>query len=297
MSNCLINGVATDYLSVQDRAIHYGDGLFETILFYNKQLYFWPQHYSRLKQSAKRIKLACPDEAFLLDDIEQLLSTVNHQQAYAIKIILTRGSSLRGYQFEKKSGITRIASISSIENDYSSILSQKLLSGDLIICEQQVSINESLAGLKHLNRLDNVLARNESQIINNSNVIDGLMLNANQHVIECTMSNVFSVKDKILYTPKLHQSGVQGVMRDAIIALAENNNIEVSLADMTIEVIKNMDEVFITNSLIGMKAIIHLADSDSNSNTHAYTAFEERYVTEIIFNSLLVNKDSYVQNI
>ena len=285
MNYCLINGVATDYLSVNDRAIHYGDGLFETILCHNRQLYFWPQHYSRLKQSTEKIKLSLPDEALLLDDIEKLLCEVEDEHAYAIKVIITRGSGQRGYQFEKKPMVTRIITFTSIEIDYSSILSRQLLSGDLVICEQQVSINENLAGLKHLNRLDNVLARNESSIINNSDIIDGLMINANKHVIEGTMSNVFFVKDKMLYTPKLNQSGVQGVMRDAIIAIAKNKNIEVSISDITTEKIKNMDEVFITNSLIGMKAINHLSD----------TAFTKRNITEIIFNDLIENKDSYVQ--
>jgi len=285
MNYCLINGVATDYLSVDDRAIHYGDGLFETILYQNRQLYFWPQHYLRLKQSADKIKLTCPDESSLLGDIENLLSEVEDEHAYAIKIIITRGSGQRGYQFPKKPTVTRVITISPIEIDYSSILSRKLLSGDLAICEQQVSINENLAGLKHLNRLENVLARNESSIINNSNIVDGLMINANQHVIECTMSNIFFVKDKILYTPKLNLSGVQGVMRDAIIATAINKNIDVSISDMTTEMIKGMDEAFITNSLIGMKVVNHLAD----------TSFTRQNVTEDIFNTLLENKDSYVQ--
>ncbi|VAW52790.1 Aminodeoxychorismate lyase [hydrothermal vent metagenome] len=285
MNNCLINGVATDYLTVHDRAIHYGDGLFETILWHNRKLYFWPQHYLRLKQSADKIKLACPEESLLIADIENLLSDAKSEQAYAIKVIITRGTSLRGYQFDKKPMTTRIATISAIESDYSSLLSQHLLSGDLTVCEQQVSINENLAGLKHLNRLENVLARNESTIVKNSNVVDGLMLNAHQYVIECTTSNVFSVKDKILYTPKLNQSGVQGVMRDAIIAIAKNNNINVTLSDMTIEKIKSMDEVFITNSLIGMKAINHFVD----------VKFSTRNVTEIIFKILLENMDSHGQ--
>jgi len=285
MSDCLINGVATDYLSVHDRAIHYGDGLFETILCHNRQLHFWSQHYLRLKQSADKIKLACPDEDLLLDDIRKLLDHAEGKSAFAVKIIITRGTGRRGYQFEKTATVTRVVTLSPIENDYSSILSQTLLSGNLTICEQQASINEGLAGLKHLNRLENVLARNESSITDSGNVIDGLMLNANDYVIEGTMSNVFSVKEKVLYTPKLNQSGVQGVMRDAVINVAKNKNIEVSIADMKIEDIKDMDEVFITNSLIGIKAIDHLADTD----------YTKRNVTEIIFNALIENKDSHVQ--
>jgi len=287
MNNCLINGVAADYLTVDDRAVHYGDGLFETILFHEEQLYFWPQHYLRLKQSAEKIKLACPYESLLLDDITKLLNDCDKGLSYAIKIIVTRGASERGYQFEKKSANSRLVFCSIIEENYSSLLSKTLLSGDLAICEQQVSINENLAGLKHLNRLENVLARNEKVIVNNKNVIDGLMLNANNYAIECTTSNFFTVKNNQLYTPKLNQSGVQGVMRDTVIKLAEKNNIEVSQSDMTIDNIHKMDEIFITNSLIGMKQINHLDD----------TNFTSCKVTDRIFKALLKDRASYVQAI
>ena len=287
MCSYLINGVVADYLTVHDRAIHYGDGLFETILCHNKQLYFWPQHYFRLKQSAEKIKLSCPDESLLLDDIAELLKDCDEGLSYAIKIIITRGSGKRGYQFEKKSTINRLIFSSMIEKSYSSLLSNKLLSGDLTICEQQVSINENLAGLKHLNRLENVLARNEEAIVNNNNVIDGLMLNANKYAIECTTSNIFTVKNNQLYTPKLNQSGVQGVMRGTVIELAKKNNIKVSFLDMTINDIDTMDEMFITNSLIGMKKIDYL----NNTN------FTSCDATESIFDTLLKDKASYVQAI
>jgi len=287
MINSLINGVVTDYLSSQDRAIHYGDGLFETILCHKNNLYYWPQHYLRLKQSAEKINMSCPDESILLSDITKLLSDNESDKTYAIKIILTRGLSQRGYEFNKKTTVNRLVFISTIEKDYSSLLALNLLSGDLSICKQQVSINENLAGLKHLNRLDNVLARNESAIIDNKKVIDGLMLNANKHVIEGAMSNVFMVKDKQLYTPKLNQSGVYGVMREVIIDIAKTNKIEVIEKHLFVDDVNNMDELFITNSLIGMKAINYLNGIE----------FSGHAITAAIFNNLLNDKDSYVQTL
>ena len=71
--NSLINGVASDYLSINDRSIHYGDGLFETILCNNNKLYYWTQHFQRLQASAQQLKIACPQEQVLLDDITKLL--------------------------------------------------------------------------------------------------------------------------------------------------------------------------------------------------------------------------------
>ena len=114
------------------------------------------------------------------------------------------------------------------------LLPVKLLSGDLCFCEQQVSINENLAGLKHLNRLENVMARNEwGHRSTESNIIDGLMLNANQYVIEGCMSNLFAVRNNELLTPDLSVSGVKGIMREVIIDLANKNNIKLRIINQS----------------------------------------------------------------
>ncbi|MDT8282112.1 MAG: aminodeoxychorismate lyase, partial [Gammaproteobacteria bacterium] len=217
----LINGINADFISVNDRSIHYGDGLFETILCVDNKLYYWSQHYRRLSSSAALLKLDCPSEEFFLRDISRLTAESNsqHDQTFAIKILLSRGTGQRGYRIDQNTSVNRIVLSSPLETDYSSLLSETLLSGELYICKQQVSINESLAGLKHLNRLENVMARSEWSDDKQS-YIDGLMLNANQHVIEGTMSNLFAIKHGQLYTPELKQSGIKGVMRDIIIGIA-----------------------------------------------------------------------------
>ena len=106
--NSLINGIASDYLTINDRSIHYGDGLFETILCNNNKLYYWSQHFQRLQTSAEKLKIACPQEQLLLDDIAKLLdkneSGSNSEAACAIKIIVSRGAgcfvvSYRGGSF------------------------------------------------------------------------------------------------------------------------------------------------------------------------------------------------------
>ncbi len=282
----MINGVAAEYLYINDRAIHYGDGLFETILCRNRKLYYWKQHYQRLQLSSEKLKIDCPDEQLLLADIKALLAANENlaNNGCVVKIIVTRGSGERGYQIPKAINANRIVLLSSMEPEYSSLLSARLLKGDLYLCEQQVSINESLAGMKHLNRLENVLARNEWDVKDNK-IVDGLMLNANHHVIEGTMSNVFAVKDKQLLTPDLTQSGIKGIMRDEIINIANNIDIEVSITNMSINELAQMDGLFITNSLIGMKSIDKFIDNE-------YKATE---VTILVFENLLKTKDDYVQ--
>ena len=291
--NSLINGIASDYLTINDRSIHYGDGLFETILCNNNKLYYWSQHYQRLQASAEQLKIACPPEQVLLDDIAKLLdknkpgskSGSKLEAACAIKVIVSRGAGERGYQFSKKTAASRFVLLSALEADYSSLLSQQLLSGELFICKQQVSINENLAGLKHLNRLENVMARNEWNDKAKNNFIDGLMQNANHHVIEGTMSNLFAIKNKQLFTPDLKLSGVNGIMREIIIDLASKNNIKTSIVNLTLDDLTAMDELFISNSLIGMKAVTKLGDS----------FYKDQTVTNMIFTELLNTREAHAQ--
>lgn len=299
----LINGIKSDYLSINDRAIHYGDGIFETILCSDAKLYYWPQHFRRLIESARKLHLSCAEDQLqeaqlekqLKDDISLLLAdkaseknsskSSSKSRHYAIKIILTRGAGERGYQYKSNLTVNRLVSLSAIDLAYSPLLNERLSAGELFLCEQQVSINESLAGLKHLNRLENVLARNEWQVKTTDNIIDGLMLNANGFVIEGTMSNVFAVKDNQLYTPAVVQSGVRGIMRDVVLAIASEQGFELKIKDMTLAELKAMDEIFITNSLIGMKLVNQLDD----------VLFNNCDTAEKIFNDMINTKERYVQ--
>ncbi len=115
--------------------------------------------------------------------------------------------------------------------------------------------------------------------------IDGLMLNANRHVIEGTMSNLFAVRDGQLFTPDLKLSGVNGIMREMIIDLTSKSNIKTSVTDLTIDDLTAMNELFISNSLIGMKAVTKLGDSQ----------YKDQPVTTMIFAELLKTKEDYAQ--
>ncbi len=278
--NSLINGIASDYLTIDDRSIHYGDGLFETLLSEGRRLYYWLQHYRRLQRSCARLKINCPPEEALLHDISRLLDE-NKSAARAVKIIVSRGAGKRGYRFSSETSANRLVLTSAIDTGYSSLLSGNLSSGNLYHCQQQVSINKNLAGLKHLNRLENVMARAEWR----DDHIEGLMLNAHQHVIEGTMSNLFAVKDGNLFTPDLELSGVEGIMRELIIDIAENGNIKTSVTDLTLDDLTTMDELFICNSLMGIRSIDKFCEWQSNGQVMA----------EKILSELSDDKENYVQ--
>lgn len=116
-------------------------------------------------------------------------------------------------------------------------------------CETTISENSKLAGVKHLNRLEQILARNEWDT---DEFQEGLMLTAQGNVVDGTMSNIFAVKDNMLFTPGLSLSGVAGVMRKTIIDIAKNCGLSVFEKDFTKSELELADEIFLSNSLFGI---------------------------------------------
>ena len=123
------------------------------------------------------------------------------------------------------------------------------------ISKLRLAIQPALAGIKHLNRLDNVLARNEWH---DAQIAEGLMCDDLGFVIEGTMSNLFAVQNNALYTPVLKKSGIEGVIRNRIIELAKASNILVQQVAITPVQLFQMNEVFLTNSLIGIWPVMQI---------------------------------------
>lgn len=250
----LINGVKQDSISVTDRGLQYGDGLFETMAVRNGVIPLWDKHWQRLTLGCKKLQITCPSKVQVEKDIATLLQQLKpEKQRSVVKLIVTRGSGPRGYRYSKEQAVTRILSAHSwvpYPEDY------KTNGVNVCYCRSTISENKTLAGIKHLNRLEQVLARNEWD----NEYQEGLMLNTRGHVIDGTMSNLFIVKNKQLITPDLHLSGVAGVMREMIIELARNNAIEVQENVLFAEDIQQADEVFLTNSLFGIWPVKALAN-------------------------------------
>ena len=255
MTKIFVNGSEQCNVDVRDRGLQYGDGIFETIAYKNGQLQLWDEHMQRMQDSAERLSLAVTDEYYWLDDIKKL----NLSDDAVIKLTLTRGVSGRGYTYANNDVTSRITAVYNWP-DYAESNSQGVTA---CLCETPISVNSALAGIKHLNRLDNVLARNEWS---DAHITEGFMLDHNQHVIEGTMSNVFCVLDDELYTPSLQSSGVAGVMRQHIMKLAEKINIPVNVLDISEQNFLHMDSVFITNSLIGIWPVTKILAGDQQFN-------------------------------
>ncbi|MGR8979926.1 MAG: aminodeoxychorismate lyase [Gammaproteobacteria bacterium] len=245
----LVNGEHKDHIEITDRGFQYGDGLFETIEVRNGAPVLFDLHLARLHAGCRRLKIPCPD-AVLIRSEAHALSKGSSQAV--LKLIVTRGSGGRGYRPPEVIAPTRIVSLLPYP-DYSTDYRQEGITARF--CDTRLGINPALAGLKHLNRLEQVMARAEW---NDSAIQEGIMLDMSDNVIEGTMSNVFVVKNKTLYTPALTKSGIEGIIRYVILTLSARNCVAVIEKNMGKDQFLAADEIFVCNSLIGIWPIKHI---------------------------------------
>ncbi len=239
------------------RAEQFGDGVFETLLVSNGFVAAMSWHAQRLESSLKRLKITAP-----VDNLEELLNQYLVKMIEAsnltngvLKVMVSRGKSARGYGFvpSLKSNVSVFYSQHNpLENDV------YVKGVSVQVCETQCSIQRQLAGLKHLNRLENVLAKSEIYQAN----FEGLMGNELGWLIEGTMSNVFLEQEGVLYTPDLTLSGVKGVMRTLIIRYCRKNEIKLKVINIKFEAIDGYNSAFICNSVMGIVAIKSLKNKN-----------------------------------
>jgi 4-amino-4-deoxychorismate lyase len=239
----LVNGEQKDSIAISDRGLQYGDGLFETIEVKNGRPVFYKLHLTRLSAGCKKLKIPFPDPELLIDEARFI---IQHSSSAILKLIITRGSGGRGYQQPVEIQPTRILSLHPFP-DYPDTYKQQGINARF--CQQRLGHNPELAGMKHLNRLEQVMARSEWQ---DHTIQEGLMLDINDHVIEGTMTNLFLVKKNVLHTPMLNMCGVNGILRHIIIENAVNQGINITELTLNKEDVLAADELFVTNSIIGV---------------------------------------------
>ena len=249
MLSCLINGAPDQLVAVGERALQYGDGLFETIAVRQGQAEFVDYHLQRLQVGCERLALNFSDWQALQDEIETLSK---QYPDVVLKIILSRASGGRGYRIEPAQAVTRIVSAHALP-DWPEDYAQTGIR--VRVCDLRLSIQPRLAGIKHLNRLEQILARNEWQ----NEFQEGLLLDYNDRLVEASMSNIFLVHDNCLMTPPLQDCGVAGVMRSVVIELAEQLGIQCSIRPLSVNNLDAQHELFVCNSLIGIWPVVEVA--------------------------------------
>ena len=252
----LVNGKTENRIEVLDRGLQYGDGLFETLAYRNGSLEFLEQHLQRLNNDSKRLNISLVESDFVSLRQELLLVTQSLQEDAVVKIVITRGIGGRGYYAGDDLSLTRIISTHALPN-YPQDFSKSGIT--VRFCQHRLSESKALAGIKHLNRLDQVLAR--SEWIDKA-IAEGLMFDQHNHLIEGTMSNIFIVKSGRLLTPALNRSGVAGIMRSMIIKLAHENKLDTSEQVLLQSDLTDADEVFVCNSVNGIWPVSAISDTD-----------------------------------
>jgi 4-amino-4-deoxychorismate lyase len=241
----LVNGHAPENpaqaIAADDRGLQYGDGLFETTRLINGEVRFLDDHLQRLFSSCERLGIPAPDKQTLLDDIAQIAAGGS---GGVLKIIVTRGASGRGYRPLPSASANRIVSLQPFVEIPSKPLSLRW-------CDTRLGRNASLAGMKHLNRLEQVLAQSEWR---EGEFDEGLMMDTEGEMVCATSGNVFAVRDGVLITPDLRFCGVRGVMRTQVLKAAAKLGLSASEEPLWPQSLETASEVFITNAVRGIRS-------------------------------------------
>lgn len=238
----LVNGAAADSVAATDRGLAYGDGVFRTLPVRQGRPQCWGLHYGKLARDCAALAIPCPPIEVLAMELAQL---ARNAADFAAKIIVTRGAGARGYAPPQPASPTRIV-MSAPLPDHSPEFSRSGIRAHL--CTTRLSFQSRLAGVKHLNRLENVLARAEWS---DPGVPEGVMLDGEDHVIGGTMSNLLIVEGGVLVTPDLSRCGVAGVTRDRIMSAAARHGMACREEPISCERFLDAQEVLLVNSLIG----------------------------------------------
>jgi 4-amino-4-deoxychorismate lyase len=240
----LVDGRAATSISTWDRGLHFGDGLFETIACRAGLPRFLPLHLERLALGCSRLKMPALNLELLHAEVQALAAGVDRG---IVKMILTRGAAtVRGYAISGTEKPTRITIRYPWPHDDLAARHDGVAAQTLAL---RLSESPLLAGLKHCNRLEQVLARAEWS---DSSIAEGILFSTSGKLVSGTMSNIFLVSRSAIRTPRIDLSGVAGVMRRVVVREAMRAGIPVSECDLGRADLEMAEEIFLTNARIGI---------------------------------------------
>lgn len=256
----LINGAEEEKIAVTDRGLAYGDGIYRTLAVSGGHPQCWQRHFAKLSDDCRRLNIPPPPERLLRDEVERV---AGNRENGVVKVIVTRGQGERGYALPSHVQASRIVIGGAMpgyppENARDGIKAR--------LCELRLSDQPLLAGIKHLNRLENVLARTEW---NDPSVAEGLLLDQRGNLAEGVSSNLFLVREGKLVTPELSRCGVAGVTRERICAWALDTGMPCEIRDVALDELWRAEEVMVCNSLIGVWQIREIDGKTWGAGAHS----------------------------
>ncbi len=248
MLDCLVNGEISSLLTTSSRGVNYGDGLFETLVVDHGRPLNWQAHMERFAEGCERLGINMPPQALLLREVKTVSAL---GRKLVVKIVLVRNGEARGYAPAHDSDCARIVSSHIFPEDIEAVCRKGI---SVKICALRLATQPALGGVKHLNRLEQVLASVEIQ---DQDVDEGLLLDREEHLVSAISANIFLVMEGRLLTPRLDRCGVRGITRRQILsaykAHCEQRRVHV-------EILPDVDEIFICNSVRGIVPVTMVDD-------------------------------------
>jgi 4-amino-4-deoxychorismate lyase len=230
-------------IAPDDRGLAYGDGLFETMRAHRGDAPWWDAHWDRLRRGAQRLSLQLPDPAFVREQARALLEG----RDAVLKLLVTRGAGARGYAPGEPRPPTWVLSVHD--------LPAAPAPDGLVLrwCQTRLSLQPALAGLKHCNRLEQVLARGEWNEPGQHAADEGLMRSTEGDVVSATAANLFVLQDGQWWTPSLDRCGVAGVCRGWMLQAGDAREKRLGVTD-----VETSQAVFLCNAVRGILPVARL---------------------------------------
>jgi 4-amino-4-deoxychorismate lyase len=245
MAKILVNGEPVDRVSALDRGLSYGDGLFESIRFVEGIAPLWRRHVQRLMESCRRLQLPEPDPPQLWTEAREVVADMRHA---VVRVTVTRGIGDRGYASPASPCATRV--VAAFEPPPMGDAHAQGV--HMRVCDLRLADQPALAGMKHLNRLEQVLARAEWSA---PDIAEGVLCDQHDRVISATMANLFALVDGTLLTPSLERCGVAGVARAEVLAVCP----QARVGELTLQALSVASEIFLSSSVRGILPVQSLA--------------------------------------
>lgn len=238
------DGEERSAIAPDDRGYTYGDGLFETMRAFGGDVPWWSAHLARLQRDAARLGIALPDAARVRDVFRGMLQAGGD----VVRLQVTRGATRRGYAPAPPAASTWTVGVHPLA-DHARVLRVRW-------CETRLAVQPALAGMKHCNRLEQVIARGE-WAAGDADTDEGLMLDTDGHVVCATSANLFVLRDGEWLTPPVDRCGVRGVCREWLLGAADAREQRLDRSD-----VEHADAIVLCNAVRGILEVARLGDRE-----------------------------------
>lgn len=246
-----LNGEPAEALPLPDRGFDFGDGLFETMLLHRGQALYPQLHFDRLARGLEA--LGFPNCLTLAQNhLEQASSSAHGCEWVALRLTVSRGGGPRGYATPLQPQPRILIQLTELDRDCSTMNTPATL------CDASIRLatQPMLAGIKHLNRLEQVLAATQAR---DERADEALLLDQSGQLNSVTAGNLFLVRKEQLFTPVLDDCGVRGTRRQLVMERwAPAIGLELREEVMGFADLAEADEVFYSNALQGLRPIANI---------------------------------------